>query len=392
MVEQGPNQKGTGMSSSRTVVARMTMVLTATALVLLGGCNSAPHKPPALPVFYPPLPQRPRIQFLRTLNSAGDIEPEPSALQRFIVGEVKEDAAARWIRRPYGVTFRNGMLYVCDTGGQKAAVFDFKQRKFHAFGLKGPQHLESPINISIAPDGTRYVTDTKAGNVMVFDGDGRFVRAIGLSEGMKPCDVIWRKGQLFVSDLKSSTILVFDPRSGQLLRRIGRRGGKPGQFGWPTNIAFGPGGRLYVCDTLNARVQVFDDKDKLVGMIGSRGTALGKMVCPKGIAVDRDSRLYVADAATSSVQIFDPDGSLLLMLGRASLDGGNMDMPSKVYVNYEGVKYFAEYASPDFRIEYLIFVTNQQGPNKINVYGFGRYSCTVSNEFPARKPTSAPAS
>ena len=216
---------------------------------------------------------------------------------------------------------------------------------------------------------------------------------------MKPCDAIANKGELFVSCLANNCVFVFDPTSGRLLRQIGKRGGEPGQFAWPTNLAFGPKGRLFVCDTLIARVQVLDRQGRFLQQIGGLGIAIGKMVRPKGIAVDRAGRLYVADAATQSVQIYNPEGRLLLMLGKAGHGPGDMHLPSKVAISYDGIELFSKHAAPKFKIEYLVFVTNQMGPNKINVYGFGKYEGVVPKEVerakastqPATAPASAPA-
>lgn len=368
----GVNGKARAPFSTR----RAALALMMAVCLLLGGCNSTPTGPrlPATPVFYPPLPQKPRIQFLCTLSGAADVEPPPGFLERFIVGQSKEDVAARTIARPYGLTLWNGELYVCDTGGSKAAVFDLKRRRFKAFGQTGDQRLQTPINVSVSPDGTKFITDTKAGLILKFDRNNDPAGAVTTSEKITPCDVIWREGELFVSDLKNSTVWVMDPADGRILRRIGQYGSKLGQLRKPTNIAFGPNGRLYVCDTLSACVQVFDAKGTPLRTISSPGTALGRMVRPRGIAVDREGRLYVADAATDSVQLFDSADRLLLMLGETGHGPGDMVLPSKVSISYDGVKYFARYASPDFRVEYVIFVTNQLGPNKINVYGFGSYT------------------
>jgi len=359
--------------------------------VPLAGCSqpAAPIKPPA-PLFYPPLPERPRIQFLRTLATDSDVEPPSTGLQSFVVGQ-DEDEGGGSIHRAYGLTFWKGKLIVCDSGARRAAVFDLAKRKFSALDEERSHRFKSLINISVAPDGTKFLTDTQAGHVVVFNSAGRPVRTISAGPGMAPCDVIWREGKLYVSDLASGTIVVFDPDTGRVIGRIGKRGRGLGQLLWPTNIAFGPKGRLYVCDMLNACVQVFDAEGKFVQMIGSLGIEIGKMVKPKGIAVDRQSRLYVADAATNSVQIFDPEGRLLLILGEAGQGLGEMDLPAKVYITYDGIGYFDEYSSPDFKLEYLIFVTNQFGPNKINVYGFGTYTGVVTDKGPTSRPASAPA-
>jgi hypothetical protein len=49
---------------------------------------------------------------------------------------------------------------------------------------------------------------------------------------------------------------------------------------------------------------------------------------------------------------------------------GDMWLPAKVVIDYKNLDYFQEYVHPSFNLKYLIFVTNQYGPDKINVYGF----------------------
>ena len=377
------------------------------------GCGEPVKPRPRVTVFYPPLPERPRIQFLRTLTCAEDIEPpKKKGFALFVVGEEEEDPKeklARIVLRPYGLALWEDKLYVCDSAGGKVAVFDFKQKKYHAFGHKGKDRLGMPINISIGPNGQKYITDTKVGCVYVYDRNDTLVRTIkGPDKGparMKACDAVVNKGELFVGCLTNSCIFVFDPTSGRLLRQIGKRGGGPGQFGWPTNLAFGPKGRLFVSDMLTARVQVLDRQGRFLQQIGELGIEIGKMVKPKGIAVDRAGRLYVADAATDSVQIYNSEGRLLMRLGKLGFGPGDVQMPAKVAISYEGIELFSKNASPDFKVEYLILVTNQMGPNKINVYGFGNYQGVVPDEVerakaaekgqastqPATSPASSPA-
>jgi len=339
--------------------------------VMIGACSRP--KPSPAPVYYPPLPDVPRVQFLCRIASAHDVRRKRSTLARFILGEEPRKSSDT-IARPYGMAFAEGKLYVCDSGAKRGLVFDYGVQDFQSFGDKGPYRLQMPINVSLGPNGEKYVTDTVSGAVLIIDKDDRPVRALGKRLGMKPCDVAWHAGQLYVADLASDAILVLDPVRGSLVRRIGGRGNEPGKFFQPTNLAFGPKGRLYVCDTLNARVQVLDTEGTVVRIIGSRGRAVGQMVRPKGIAVDRAGRLYVCDAAAESVLVYNREGRLLMVLGGPGVGRGDLALPANVSIAYDGVEYFAQHASPDFRVEYLIFVSNQLGPNKINVYGFGAYA------------------
>jgi len=372
-----------------------------TAALLLGilcmvpGCNEgeSPVKPQSI-IFYPPLPQRPKIQFLRMLNMAEDIEPKErkSGLLKFVAGEDdKETKKIREINRAYGMAWWQNKLYVCDIGGGQGAVFDFENSKFRFFGREmsatsSKPRLRKPVNIWISPKGEKYISDTQKGIISVFDGEDRWVRSITVANGFKPGGAVVREGRLWVSDLQRNAILVMDSATGRILRQVGEKGSAPGQFGWPTNIAFGPGGHLYVTGTLNARVQKFNRRGSLVRVIGSRGLRYGQMVRPKGIAIDRDDRLYVVDSATQVVQVFDTDGRILMAFGGAGSVPGSMSMPAGIHISYEGVEYFQQFASPDFKLEYLIFVSNNWHPrNKINVYGYGTYTGVVPDELPENR-------
>jgi sugar lactone lactonase YvrE len=361
----------------------------AAAALLLGlaACSSPPQAPPAPSVFYPPLPERPRIQLLRTLSSSADVLPKPGFFAQLVLGAQAQSRTGP-IVRPYGIAWRAGKLYVCDSGARRCAVFDFLGRTFRTFGDTGVHRLVLPINISLGAQGEKYVADTGLDAVLVFDAADRPVRSITRPEGMKPCDALWHDGALYVADLKSNAILVFDPVSGRLLRQFGKAGSQPGEFYQPTNLAFGPDGSLYVSDTLNARVQKLDREGRVLQVIGTLGEALGQMVRPKGIAVDRESRLYVADAATDSVQIFDSSGQLLLMLGGPGGAPGDLSLPAKVLLSYEGIEQFASSAAPEFDVECLIFVTSQLGAAKISVYGLGTYRGEVPAETQGEKSES----
>ena len=108
----------------------------------------------------------------------------------------------------------------------------------------------------------------------------------------------------------------------------------------------------------------------MIRTIGSYGKALGQFVRPKGIAVDYNDLLYVVDAGFENVQIFDNKGNLLMFFGGSYEKPGDMWLPAKVIIDYKNLHYFEKYVYKGFKLKYLIFVTNQYGPDKINVYGF----------------------
>ncbi|MFN2138372.1 MAG: flippase activity-associated protein Agl23, partial [Candidatus Promineifilaceae bacterium] len=78
------------------------------------------------------------------------------------------------------------------------------------------------------------------------------------------------------------------------LNEGGVGGTAAGQLATPRNMAVGPDGSIYVLDSGNHRLQVFDASGQFVKEWGSFGSEPGQFNEPWGIAVD-DENVYVAD-------------------------------------------------------------------------------------------------
>ena len=46
-----------------------------------------------------------------------------------------------------------------------------------------------------------------------------------------------------------------------------------------------------------------------------------------------------------------------------------MYMPACIAIDYENLQYFEKFVDEDYNLKYLILVTNQYGPYKLNIYG-----------------------
>jgi DNA-binding beta-propeller fold protein YncE len=340
------------------------LILVLPACAGLGGWGSAEE--PIEPIFFPPAPEEPRIQFLTYYSSDLDVLPQQSSFRRFIVGE--RDGLG--LSKPYGVAIHDAQILVCDTIAGAVAVFDLRAQTFDVLGADRNGRLRKPINIAVDEDGTRYVADTGVRRIMIYGPDNEFDRALGDPETWTPTDVAIAEKRLYVSDLMNEQIVVLEKATGQEIARIDGTGGDSREQFLPTNIDLDDDRNLYVSDTGNARVLEFDRRGRLLKQFGSLGLQRGKFVRPKGVAVDREGRLYVVDASHQFVQIFDRDGNLLLFFGGAGNHLGALNLPAKVIIDYDNLGLFAEFVAPGREIEYLILVTSQYGPHKVNVFGF----------------------
>jgi DNA-binding beta-propeller fold protein YncE len=341
------------------------------ALFGLSGCaTTTATKLARATVFYPPLPNPPRIQYLTTFSGPNDITQARSSWLDFLLGKENEETEA--IKKPYGVAVNAGRIYVADTRGGGYAVFDLQSRRFEFVQGSGGGKLPKPINISVDVDGNKYVTDTGRDQIVVFDKNDRYLRAYGESGEFKPGDVAVDGDRVYLTDLKHQQVQVLDKATGKPLFKFGAAGSKAGEFVFPTNLAIGPDRHLYVTDTGNFRIQKFTLDGQYVRSYGEVGTGFGQFARPKGVALDRHGRLYVVDAAFQNIQVLAADGRLLMFFGSPGDDPESMNLPTQVVIDYDNVEFFQAYADPRFKLDYVILVANQYGASKVNAYGFGR--------------------
>jgi sugar lactone lactonase YvrE len=346
-------------------------------LLLAAGC--ATHRASApKPVFYPPPPEEPRLQYLMSFSTADDVAPQ-SAFARFIAGR----APRRPIVKPYGISVARDRIFVCDTATKAIEILDLRKPKMEYFTPDGEGQFRVPLNIAVDADGTRYVADAGRGQVLIYTDAGEYVGGIGKRAvsaigtnpavmEMKPTDVLVTSNRLYVTDTKGHAVRVYDKESRKLQFAFPRGAtNDASRLFQPMNLAIDTQGRIYVSDTGAFRVKQYDANGRYLRAFGGVGDRPGQFALPKGVAVDREGRVYVVDAKSQVIQIFDPEGKLLLFFGEPQRSAASLYLPATVAIDYENVDWFRKYAAPEFHLEYLVMVSNQYGKRKISVYGFG---------------------
>lgn len=338
--------------------------------LLLAACASGPKDETGGPIFYPPLPNPPRLQHLLSISNMKDLGKKREFLE-FVLG--KETDTESLVTKPYGVAIYKGKLYIIDTRGPGYVVIDMEKKIYKRISGDRDGSMLKPINITIDKDGSKYITDTGRNQVLKFDNDDKFVRAYGVKGQFKPADVAIVKNRLYVSDLKHHMIQVLDKRSGKLLFKMATpdEKNKNAVVNFPTNLSVSQN-YLYISDTGNFKIVKYTLDGKFVENLGTVGSGFGQFARPKGIALDREERLYVVDAAFENVQVFNKDGKILIFFGGPGYKPDSLNLPTDITIDYDNVKYFQKYAAPGFKLEYLIIVTSQFGINKINIFGFGK--------------------
>ena len=114
--------------------------------------------------------------------------------------------------------------------------------------------------------------------------------------------------KIYVADTLNQQIKVFDVE-GTLLLKWGSPGKASGKFNFllerVVGLALDKAGNVFVADTGNNRIQVFDNNGSFVGQWEGSGTEAGSFSLPSGLSFDNSNQmLYVADTGNDRIQVF----------------------------------------------------------------------------------------
>ena len=188
---------------------------------------------------------------------------------------------------PYGIAFNiRGEMIVSECVGHQVSVFDVGGRRIRTFGFRGdrPEQMKYPQGITVDDMDNIYVSSE-------------------------------HKLQKFIN-------------SGELIKCIGRRGSKEGEFDDPRGVAI-HSNQMYVCDVDNHRIQVFDLDLNFIRSIGSHGSGRGEFDRPHDVAFDTTGNMYVVELDNNRVQVMDSSGQFIRMFGQGS---GKLDSPIALHI------------------------------------------------------------
>ena len=221
---------------------------------------------------------------------------------------------------------------------------------FSVFVRMPPTKLDKPVReirnidpcyLTINSSEEIIVSDYKK-DIMILNKKGERLRSISKSKyGFRSAwgVAVDKDDNIYVSDLFSNCVYKFN-KSGELLKRFGKKGSGPGEFSCPRGVKVADD-QVFVCDDDNHRVQVLTTELEPVKQFGSRGTGDGQLNGPTSIAVDREGMLYVSDWGNHRVQVFTGDGHFVRLFGKKGSGQGELNAPYCVCVDADYV-YVAE--------------------------------------------------
>ncbi len=251
------------------------------------------------------------------------------------------------LQEPMGVAVTPGgdRLYVAETGGERLIrAFDRDGKQLFSFAPPNTQAPgRAPVYLAVESTGLVYVADRMRRTVDTYDAGGNYKGALKapFSEGWLPLSVRAAGDNIVVTELTEGRhrVLRLD-KGGNPVSQFGRQGQGTGEdeLSFPNSAVVDRRGRVYVSDSNNGRVQVFDALGKLLYTIP--GFSL-----PRGSIIGDDQRLYVVDAVGHQVKVFDAAkerAEQLFALGDLGMGNGQFQYPNDVAVDNTDRVYVAD--------------------------------------------------
>ena len=213
------------------------------------------------------------------------------------------------------------MIYVADSQNHRIQVFDEGGNVLNTWGafsdaITGDASegaFNQPWDVATAPDHEVVVADTWNHRVQLFDENGDFISSFGTHGIGAGIDALWDpdpqrsivKGA-YLSPIPGTSALSSLTPPVQRSVKLGWVAWGSGQLDEPVGLAIDDDGRLYVADTWNMRVQVFEET------IPGTFEAVAEWPVEAWYGQSLENKPYIAVSPEKHVCVSDPEGARIL--------------------------------------------------------------------------------
>jgi DNA-binding beta-propeller fold protein YncE len=273
------------------------------------------------------------VAALGTGCGSGQADPAPSPLEtKLIFGSSGRSLGQFQYPRGVAVDRTHQALFVVD-----------KSARVQRWSFDGRPQLQwqmpkwdngKPTGLGVSPDGRVFVADTHYHRVIAFDAEGRELMRFGSygsgpGEFIYPTDVAFGpEGHVYVSEYGGNERIGVFSSDGEFLFAFGEPGAGPGQYNRPQSMAFSADlSELYIADACNHRIVVVNPAGEPLRVIGTAGRGQGELAYPYDVCVLDDGTLLVCEFGNNRIQRFSPDGRSRGMYGRVGSADGELQYP-----------------------------------------------------------------
>lgn len=239
------------------------------------------------------------------------------------------------LKEPQGLTLtKSGDIIVADTGNSRVQIFDknYKLKKVITNKI-----FKKPTGVTTDSRGNIYISDCLTDRIYKYSKDYKFLKSWGesleLTKSMQEDEKELEKSHgkffcpfslttddddnIYTTDMYNNRIQKFTSNGKFLLTfgtktilvdpqtfLTGRDGSVPKTtFKNPSSITY-KNNKLFVVDTFNNRIQIFDKDGEFIKQFGGVGNFTGRFNTPSAITVDDSGNIYVGEFKGNKITVF----------------------------------------------------------------------------------------
>ncbi len=205
----------------------------------------------------------------------------------------------------------NGLTYISQGLTGEILVCNYRGVIDHRYAFAGEPRLTRPWQLAVDGENNLYVVDQATKSIFIYDDEERLLGRISDDARFTSISdlAIDDDGRLYVMNSVSAEIHVYDSKSGEHLLSFGMRGSGTGKMSAPVAIAVYDSRRVFVLDTNRQKILIFTTAGAFVDEIGNLGRGDYGFFYPSDISVSRSGVLYVCDTMNNRVQAFAVEGA-----------------------------------------------------------------------------------
>ena len=245
---------------------------------------------------------------------------------------------------PNGIAFNNREeMIVSEFLAHRLSILDTRGQKIRTFGSRGdsPHQMIFPAGIATDDSGNIYVSSQH--KLQKFTSTGELIKCVGREGGKEgefdvPRGLTLRDNLVYVCDRNNHRIQVFDLDL-NFVRSIGTRGSGRGEFDRPLDVKFDTAGNMYVgvAEWGNGRVQVMDSSGRFIREFGQ-----GKLSVPSCLLI-ADKYVYVSDVSDDCIVVYETSGQYVTSFGEYGEYEGEFSSPYCITSCVDGFIHVCDY-------------------------------------------------
>jgi sugar lactone lactonase YvrE len=221
------------------------------------------------------------------------------------------------LKQPEAAAVEGDTLYVVDSESAQVVMYSISTSKYLGrfggkvggfFGGGDDNALKSPRGISVR-EGVVYVSDTGNSRIQLFGVNGVFLQTLELSAAPSAAEAkeipfklkeattiaLDGDGRLYVLDADDNQVKLYEP-NGRYIKSLPN-------VGKPVALSVAEDG-VYIADANTQVISKFDHEGKLAYTFGSKGDAKSQFKKIAGVAVEKGQQVFVGDADKALVNAF----------------------------------------------------------------------------------------